>query len=743
MKIFARVASRFVSPAVAFLATVGGLVCALPAQDKSPLQDLLKQATGKADDRSRKAVKPVARFGPLPNWVTDAAFDPAGARLAIGTYRQVRVYAAAGWKLERELATERGFVRALAFSPDGKTLAVGHFQSAELWSVPEGRRLLRLEEPRGYVTGIDFSPDGKLLAVASEDERVRIWEVGRWDASPVTLSEHTYPVVACRFSPNGKLLLTVAGDDTRPTRPGEAFLWKTADWSVATRLKPHERPATDGAFSHDGRYVATTSFDETVRLYDAKTGQVIGYFGAHARPTTRVRFFRTRPWLVSASGGRARGKNEVKVFDCEAGREVLSFEPHTARVSALALSPDDRFLCTGGYDKVAAVWDLTALLPGAGGKPGDTADATTDRDAGPDRGTRPAQDASSTPQAQPAGAKPAQEETTPARELKVGIIGLDTSHAIAFTRVLNAKDKPPQFRGCRVVAAYPRGSPDIPSSVNRIPRYTEQIRQMGVAVVDSIPELLRRVDVVLLETNDGRPHLEQALQVFRAGKPVFIDKPLAASLADVVAIYRAADHFRVPVFSSSALRFSSGAQAARQGKWGRIVRCETFSPCHLEKTHPDLFWYGIHGVELLYTVMKTGCRTVRRTVSTAELDEVVGEWSDGRTGIFRGYRKNIPRGNYGGQVTLADGTTRPLTGFEGYEPLLVEIVQFFRTHRPPVSAEETIELYAFMYAADVSKQRGGTAVSVQDVLQEARRAAAERLKTLAPETLRSKPTGTN
>ncbi|RMG39394.1 MAG: hypothetical protein D6725_05265, partial [Planctomycetota bacterium] len=591
-------------------------VAAARAQDERGLKNLLKQPAGAAGRRA--AWKPVARFDAIGEWVTDAAFDAQGARLAIGTYRRVLIHTTKDWRPERSLATDSGFVRALAFSPDGETLAVGHFQSAELWDVSAGKRIVRLQEPRGYVTGIDFSPDGKLLAVASEDERVRIWHVGQWDAPAATLSEHAYPVVACRFSPDGRLLLTVAGDDTRPTRPGEAFVWKTDDWSLALRLQPHERPATDGAFSPDGRFIATTSYDETVRLYDAKSGEVIGYFGAHARPTTRVRFFRTRPWLVSASGGRAKGKNEVKVFDYETGRQVLSFEPHSARVAALALSPDDRFLCTGGYDKTAAVWDLSRVVGLAQRSVADAAKEEANakpvarnagRDTAESRGSKatpgkPKAKASGPDAKQDAGSeadsKAAPDAKNTRRELKVGIIGLDTSHAIAFTRVLNAKDKPPQFRGCRVVAAYPRGSPDIASSVSRIPRYTEQIRQMGVAVVDSIPELLRRVDVVLLETNDGRPHLEQALQVFRAGKPVFIDKPLAASLADVVAIYRAAEHYRVPVFSSSALRFSSGVQAARRGEWGRIVRCETFSPCHLETTHPDLFWYGIHGVEMLY-----------------------------------------------------------------------------------------------------------------------------------------------
>ncbi len=113
---------------------------------------------------------------------------------------------------------------------------------------------------------------------------------------------------------------------------------------------------------------------------------------------------------------------------------------------------------------------------------------------------------------------------------KVGIIGLDTSHSVAFTKVLNDTNADADVAGCPVVAAYPHGSKDIESSVSRIPKYTEEIQQLGVKIVDSIDALLDEVDFVLLETNDGRRHLEQALPVFEAGKPVFIDKPISASL---------------------------------------------------------------------------------------------------------------------------------------------------------------------------------------------------------------------
>ena len=208
-------------------------------------------------------------------------------------------------------------------------------------------------------------------------------------------------------------------------------------------------------------------------------------------------------------------------------------------------------------------------------------------------------------------------KNVPRENNRVGIIGLDTSHSVAFTKTLNDPKAAPEFGGYKVVAAYPKGSKDIESSIKRIPGYTEEVQKYNVKIVDSIKKLLNEVDVVLLETNDGRLHLEQALQVFKAGKPTFIDKPIAASLADTMAIFEAAKKYKVPVFSASSLRYMTGAQEVVQGKIGKVLGAEAFSPMHLESTHPDLVWYGIHGVETLlyrygYRLQKCGAGTYTR-----------------------------------------------------------------------------------------------------------------------------------
>ena len=297
---------------------------------------------------------------------------------------------------------------------------------------------------------------------------------------------------------------------------------------------------------------------------------------------------------------------------------------------------------------------------------------------------------------------------------RVGIIGLDTSHSIAFTKALNGEQPDPVFDGYKVVAAYPYGSKDIESSTKRIPEYIEEVKKMGVEITSSIKELLSKVDVVLLETNDGRLHLEQVTEVLKAGKRVFIDKPVAASLADTLAIFEASKKYKIPIFSASSLRYIKGLESFDKSK---VVGADTYSPASLEKTHPDLFWYGIHGVETLYTVMGTGCKTVTR-VSTPNTDIVVGIWADGRTGTFRGTRTG--KHNYGGTVFTQDGNMT-LGPYAGYEPLLADIIKYFKTGEVPVTPEETIEIFTFMEAADESKRQGGKTVSLETVLAKAKK----------------------
>ena len=288
-----------------------------------------------------------------------------------------------------------------------------------------------------------------------------------------------------------------------------------------------------------------------------------------------------------------------------------------------------------------------------------------------------------------------------ANEIRIGIIGLDTSHVTAFTRILNDSSAKDHIPGAKVVAAVKDSSPDIKASYSRVEKFTAELTgKWGVKLYPNVKELCKQVDAIMIENVDGRPHLKHAFDVIKSGKPLYIDKPLAGTFADCKKIYHLAKQHKVPIFSSSSLRFSKSTLAARAGKHGKVLHCETFSPAHIEPHHPDLFWYGIHGVESLFTVMGAGCISVQRGTTKDGKIKVTGKWKDGRVGIFR------ESNGYGGTAKCETGEYQVGT-YDGYAPLVKEIIKFFISGKAPVDDRETLEIYAFMNAADESKSANG------------------------------------
>ncbi len=296
-----------------------------------------------------------------------------------------------------------------------------------------------------------------------------------------------------------------------------------------------------------------------------------------------------------------------------------------------------------------------------------------------------------------------------AAQIRVGMIGLDTSHVVAFSRILNDPSNPNHVPGAKVVAAYRGGSPDLPSSRDRIDKFTAQVRdEFGIEIVNDIPTLCSKVDAILLESVDGRVHLEQVKPVFEAGKPVFIDKPLAATLEDALEIARLGKQHGVPWWSSSSLRYSP---IVEQVKTDKMTGAITWGPASLEATHPlDLSWYAIHAIELLYAVMGPGCERVSRTY-TDDSDVIVGVWSDGRTGVVRTIRNS--EAAYGAISFGADKIRSSDDEGAAYASMLKHVVEFFKTKQPPVPNAETLEIFRFMDAALRSKQAGGGPVALR------------------------------
>lgn len=292
-----------------------------------------------------------------------------------------------------------------------------------------------------------------------------------------------------------------------------------------------------------------------------------------------------------------------------------------------------------------------------------------------------------------------------AADLRLGIVGTDTSHAVAFTTVLNDAGAADHVAGAKVTAAFKGGSPDIEESAKRVNRYAAELQaKWSVQMVNSIAELCPAVDGILLESLDGRKHLEQFRAAARCGKPVFIDKPLASSLADAMEIARLARREHIPWFSSSTLRYSPIAELKSADMTGAIVWAPGPTEPHQQL---DLSWYGIHGVEMLYTLLGTGCKEVTR-MSSPDSDVITGRWNDGRLGTVHLQR---PYGKYGGVVFLKGEklAAKPDVPFS-YVPLVREIVRFMQTRTPPVPNEVTLEMFAFMDAAQKSVAQDGKAV---------------------------------
>ncbi len=303
---------------------------------------------------------------------------------------------------------------------------------------------------------------------------------------------------------------------------------------------------------------------------------------------------------------------------------------------------------------------------------------------------------------------------TPPGDLKLGIIGLDTSHVLVFSDIFNNPASKLALKGARVTVAWPGGSPDIHSSISRIPGYTAELRdKFGVTIVDSPEAVAEACDAILLTSLDGRTHPGQFARIAKFGRPVFMDKPFAVSTADAKAIFATAKQHNVKLFSSSSLRFSEALVKVVTPETRPTVKGADFcgAAAH-EPTNPGLYWYGIHAVEMLFTTMGRGCQSVR-CVSNKDYDVATGSWADGRLGTVRGNRT----GNYemlglvhfekNTAVVNVQAQTKPF-----YASLSEAFLAFFQGGATPIDPEETIEIIRFIEAANESSANGGKEVKL-------------------------------
>jgi predicted dehydrogenase len=294
--------------------------------------------------------------------------------------------------------------------------------------------------------------------------------------------------------------------------------------------------------------------------------------------------------------------------------------------------------------------------------------------------------------------------------LIIGMIGLDTSHSTAFTKLLNEPDNEYYVPGGKVTYAFPGGSPDFEMSYSRIERFTSTLRdEYGVQLLNSPAEVAERSDAILLTSVDGRVHLEQFRQIAPYGKPVFIDKPFAVSTEEAKEMMLLAAEYNVPMMSSSSLRYAQAlVDALSTGTDDAVIGADCYGPAELQPTQPGLFWYGIHAAEMLYRILGKGC--VQVTAATNESHElVVGVWEDGRIGTIRGNR--LGNKTYGAMIhrsqesEFVDFNKHPKPKYAG---LVEAAIAMFQTGSPSIDPDETVEIIRFLEAANESRATGKT-----------------------------------
>ncbi len=297
--------------------------------------------------------------------------------------------------------------------------------------------------------------------------------------------------------------------------------------------------------------------------------------------------------------------------------------------------------------------------------------------------------------------------------VKLGIVDCDTSHVLQFTMRMNHVDIDEEqwVDGAQVVCAY-RGTSAVMDDAT-IDERVEQLRNWGVEIVEKPEDMIGKVDGVLIESNQGAAHLAHAKLFMEAGLPCYIDKPFAGNIEDALAIARIAQENNVAFFSSSSLRYAPEVVLAKDDpELGRVMGCDAWSPASLHDANPGLAHYGIHGVEILFTLMGAGCQKV-----SCAFDEAIGEvntamWDDGRIGVMRGTRSGAHAYGFAAWGEKAVRTSGINTAYI-YRELCKQQVQLFQTGKPPIDINETLEIVAFMDAALESRNNDGAWVELK------------------------------
>lgn len=188
--------------------------------------------------------------------------------------------------------------------------------------------------------------------------------------------------------------------------------------------------------------------------------------------------------------------------------------------------------------------------------------------------------------------------------IRIGILGTDNSHSIAFSRLFNVKEEKPHVRGAKVVAVY--GDED---------KRNREVAEKGCVgqIVKRPSDMIGMIDAAIVDFRHGSRHYKFAKPLIEAGIPTFIDKPFAATVAHANRMTDLARRKRCPITTFSTVRYGPAVDAWKKDikKLGRVKTVIISGPGSTKSEYDGLFFYAVHQVELMLECFGDKIKSVR------------------------------------------------------------------------------------------------------------------------------------